>query len=117
VILTGYEPGSVSYGYLVIIQDDSFSGRGTYKTTTCRSGCFSASLSHKKKVPPRLCFSGPCKRRPSKFLRVRYEMAPYDSDSSDGEENDYTVTNVLLGYTSNEAKDDNISHLGGSPVC
>jgi pre-rRNA-processing protein TSR4 len=50
-------------------------------------------------------------------LRVRYEMAPYDSDSSDGEENDYTVTNVLLGYTSNEAKDDNISHLGGSPVC
>jgi hypothetical protein len=43
-------------------------------------------------------------------------MAPYDSDSSDGEESDYTVTNVLLGFTSNEAKDDTISHLGGSPV-
>jgi hypothetical protein len=42
-------------------------------------------------------------------------MAPYDSESSDGEDN--TVTNVLLGYTSNEAKDDTISHLGGRPVC
>jgi hypothetical protein len=70
-----------------------------------------------KKSSPTPLLSAPCKRRPSKFLRVRYEMAPYDSDSSDGEENDYTVTSVLLGYTSNEAKDDNISHLGGSPVC
>jgi pre-rRNA-processing protein TSR4 len=43
-------------------------------------------------------------------------MAPYDSDSSDGEDNDYTVTNVLLGYSSEEAKDDTISHLGGRPV-
>lgn len=100
-----------------VLQDDCIKIYIQYKSTTYRSGCCSASLSHLKKVPPRLCFSAPCKRRPSKFLRVRYEMAPYDSDSSDGEENDYTVTNVLLGYTSNEAKDDNISHLGGSPVC
>jgi hypothetical protein len=44
-------------------------------------------------------------------------MAPYDSDSSDGEDSDYTLTNVLLGYTSKDAKEDTISHLGGSPVC
>lgn len=43
-------------------------------------------------------------------------MAPYDSDSSDGEDNDYTLTNVLLGYTTSEAKEDTISHLGGKPV-
>lgn len=44
-------------------------------------------------------------------------MAPYDSDSSDGEDGDYTVTNVLLGYTTKDAKEDTISHLGGRPVC
>ena len=44
-------------------------------------------------------------------------MAPYDSDSSGGEDNDYTETNVLLGYASKEASDDTISHLGGRPVC
>ncbi|PSK54033.1 hypothetical protein B9Z65_7839 [Elsinoe australis] len=42
-------------------------------------------------------------------------MAPYDSDSSDGED-DYTETSVLLGYAFNEATDDAISHLGGHPV-
>ncbi|KAF2155186.1 hypothetical protein K461DRAFT_238650 [Myriangium duriaei CBS 260.36] len=42
-------------------------------------------------------------------------MAPYDSDSSDGEE-DYTETNVLLGYASKDATDDTISHLGGQPA-
>ena len=42
-------------------------------------------------------------------------MAPYDSDSSDGGE-DYTETNVLLGYAATEATSDAISHLGGTPV-
>ena len=44
-------------------------------------------------------------------------MAPYDSDSSGMEDNDYTETNVLLGYASKEASDDTISHIGGGPVC
>ncbi|KAK7192938.1 PCD protein 2 C-terminal domain-containing protein [Paraphaeosphaeria sporulosa] len=42
-------------------------------------------------------------------------MPPYDSDSSDeGEE--YTETNTLLGYASQGASGDAISHLGGSPA-
>ncbi|KAF1993282.1 hypothetical protein P154DRAFT_450626 [Amniculicola lignicola CBS 123094] len=42
-------------------------------------------------------------------------MAPYDSESSDeGEE--FTETNVLLGYASNEPTGDTISHLGGHPT-
>lgn len=44
-------------------------------------------------------------------------MAPYDSDSSAGEEDDFTETNVLLGYASRDAGDDFISRLGGRPVC
>lgn len=44
-------------------------------------------------------------------------MAPYDSDSSGGEDEDFTETNVLLGYASKEAGDDTISYLGGRPVC
>ena len=43
-------------------------------------------------------------------------MTPYDSDSSGGEGNDYTETNVLLGYASKEPSDDTISQLGGRPV-
>lgn len=43
-------------------------------------------------------------------------MAPYDSESSGGDDNDYTETNVLLGYASKEASDDTISYLGGRPV-
>ncbi|PMD42588.1 hypothetical protein L207DRAFT_457010 [Hyaloscypha variabilis F] len=43
-------------------------------------------------------------------------MAPYDSDSSGGEEDEYTETNVLLGYASKEPSDDTISHLGGRPT-
>lgn len=43
-------------------------------------------------------------------------MAPYDSDYSSGEDNDYTETNVLLGYASKEASDDTISYIGGKPV-
>ncbi|KAK6582648.1 hypothetical protein PZA11_005056 [Diplocarpon coronariae] len=42
-------------------------------------------------------------------------MAPHDSDSSGGEDSDYTETNVLLGYASREASDDTISYLGGRP--
>ncbi|KAL7619435.1 hypothetical protein AAE478_009974 [Parahypoxylon ruwenzoriense] len=42
-------------------------------------------------------------------------MAPYDSDSSAGEEDDYTETNVLLGYTSRDPNDENVSRLGGRP--
>jgi pre-rRNA-processing protein TSR4 len=43
-------------------------------------------------------------------------MASYDSDSSGGEDNEYTETNVLLGYASKEPSDDTISQLGGKPV-
>lgn len=43
-------------------------------------------------------------------------MAPYDSDSSGGEDEDFTETNVLLGYASKEAGDDTISYLGGRPT-
>ncbi|KAI0389487.1 hypothetical protein F5Y17DRAFT_448817 [Xylariaceae sp. FL0594] len=42
-------------------------------------------------------------------------MAPYDSDSSAGEEEDFTETNVLLGYASKEPGDDSITRLGGRP--
>ncbi len=43
------------------------------------------------------------------------DMATYDSDSS-GAQDDYTETNVLLGYAAKDAADDTISHLGGRPV-
>lgn len=43
-------------------------------------------------------------------------MAPYDSDDSLDEDQDYTETNVLLGYASKDADDDTISRLGGRPV-
>ncbi|KAE9369464.1 hypothetical protein N431DRAFT_380466 [Stipitochalara longipes BDJ] len=43
-------------------------------------------------------------------------MATYDSDSSGGEDDEYTETNVLLGYASKEPSDDTISHLGGRPT-
>lgn len=42
-------------------------------------------------------------------------MAPYDSDSSGAEDDDFTETNVLLGYPSREAGDDTISQIGGRP--
>lgn len=44
-------------------------------------------------------------------------MVNYDSDSSGGEDNDYTETNVLLGYASGDANGEEISRLGGRPVC
>ncbi|KAJ4350615.1 hypothetical protein N0V95_004574 [Ascochyta clinopodiicola] len=41
-------------------------------------------------------------------------MPPYDSESSDeGEE--YTETNVLLGYATQDATGDAVSHIGGAP--
>ena len=43
-------------------------------------------------------------------------MASYDSDSSLDDQTDYTETGVLLGYASQEATEDAISHLGGIPV-
>jgi pre-rRNA-processing protein TSR4 len=45
-------------------------------------------------------------------------MDAYDSDSSgrDDGDVDVTETGVLLGYASDEATDDSISHLGGWPV-
>ncbi|KAI0010661.1 programmed cell death protein 2 [Xylariaceae sp. FL0662B] len=43
-------------------------------------------------------------------------MAPYDSESSADEDDDYTETNVLLGYASKDpGDDDNTSRLGGRP--
>ncbi|KAI8948588.1 hypothetical protein F4801DRAFT_556258 [Xylaria longipes] len=42
-------------------------------------------------------------------------MVHYDSDSSGGEEEDFTETNVLLGYASKDPGDDSISRLGGRP--
>ncbi|KAF2623433.1 hypothetical protein BU25DRAFT_179007 [Macroventuria anomochaeta] len=41
-------------------------------------------------------------------------MPPYDSESSD-EGEDYTETNVLLGYATKDATGDAISHIGGAP--
>jgi len=43
-------------------------------------------------------------------------MAPYDSDSSGGEDNDFTETNVLLGYASESSNGEPVSRLGGYPV-
>ncbi|KAI0154539.1 programmed cell death protein 2 [Xylariaceae sp. FL1272] len=42
-------------------------------------------------------------------------MASYDSDSSGGEEDDFTETNVLLGYASKDFDGDATSRLGGEP--
>ncbi|MCJ1390836.1 hypothetical protein MMC18_003697 [Xylographa bjoerkii] len=43
-------------------------------------------------------------------------MAPHDSDSSDEDTEDFTTTDVLLGYASIEPTGDTISQLGGRPV-
>lgn len=45
-----------------------------------------------------------------------FTMATYDSDSSDGEDGDYTKTTTLLGYAAKDPTDDPISQLGGYPV-
>ncbi len=46
-------------------------------------------------------------------LTTEKTMAPYDSDSS---EDEFTETNVLLGYASKDSGDDSITRLGGQPV-
>lgn len=43
-------------------------------------------------------------------------MAPYDSDDSLDDDQDYTETDVLLGYASNDPDGETISKLGGQPV-
>jgi pre-rRNA-processing protein TSR4 len=43
-------------------------------------------------------------------------MVSYDSDDDDFEAQDYTETDVLLGYASNEDNGETISRLGGRPV-
>lgn len=43
-------------------------------------------------------------------------MPPSDNESSDDETQDFTTTNVLLGYASKESTDDSFSQLGGYPV-
>lgn len=43
-------------------------------------------------------------------------MARHESDSSDEEGEEYTTTNIVLGYASKETTDDSISQLGGLPV-
>ena len=44
-------------------------------------------------------------------------MAPFDDVSSGDEGDDFTETNVLLGYASGDANGEEISRLGGLPVC
>ena len=44
-------------------------------------------------------------------------MDAYDSDSSGAADREYTETNVLVGFASKTPTDDNISKLGGYPVC
>lgn len=43
-------------------------------------------------------------------------MAPYDSDDSLDDDQDYTETDVLLGYASKDSNGETISKLGGRPV-
>lgn len=44
-------------------------------------------------------------------------MASYDSDDSIEENEEFTETDVLLGYASKESKGETTSRLGGKPVC
>lgn len=77
----------------------------------------SALLSHEKKVPHHSLYRFPLAFSAAKHCHIPHKMASYDTDSSDDADSIYTVTNVLLGYASKEAKEDTISHLGGRPVC
>lgn len=51
------------------------------------------------------------------LIDADFQMASSDSDSSLGDQTEYTETSVLLGYASKEVTEDAISHLGGVPVC
>jgi hypothetical protein len=67
-----------------------------------------------KKVPRRKVVTAVSTHHPT-YYQSFTNMPPYDSESSD-EGEDYTETNVLLGYASKESTGDAISHLGGVPV-
>ncbi|KAI1609609.1 programmed cell death protein 2 [Exophiala viscosa] len=43
-------------------------------------------------------------------------MPPYESDSSSDDGEDYSTTNVTLGYASADSTGDDVSHLGGYPT-
>lgn len=79
-----------------------------------------------KFTPPKFCIWRWCpnlrldittRARFDNTLTIFSKMAPYDSDSSGAEDDDFTETNVLLGYASTDANGEEISRLGGYPVC
>lgn len=49
-------------------------------------------------------------------ITAQTNMALTSSNSSDGELDDYTATDVLLGYTSKKPAEDPFNQLGGQPV-
>jgi hypothetical protein len=80
---------------------------GFASTRDCPAKIF---LQYKKKIKPhveKLCDIVP---------RSPVKMASYDSDSSAGEDEEYTETDVLLGYASIDSKGETVSRLGGLPV-
>lgn len=64
-------------------------------------------------TPPSFCRKKSCTSQPHSKTS---KMAPYDSDDSLDDEQDYTETDVLLGYASKEANGETVSRLGGRPV-
>jgi len=76
-----------------------------------------SALPLEKNIPSSLCSEVLILHLACKTLTKSFQMPPYDSDSSGDVDNDYTLTNVLLGYATKEAKDDEVSQLGGRPVC
>lgn len=49
-------------------------------------------------------------------LTYSNKMAPYDSDDSLDDDQEYTETDVLLGYASKDPNGETVSKLGGQPV-
>jgi hypothetical protein len=78
--------------------------------STSVTNCSPASRSQKLLEPP-----PPKHSNATETHRKAARMPPYDSESSDDGE-DYTETNVLLGYATKQATGDAVSHLGGAPV-
>lgn len=79
-----------------------------------QTSCCCASAPHVIDKPkPKI--SSPTSAPQFTFCADNTSMPPYDSDSSDDGE-DYTETNVLLGYAAKEPSGDSVSHLGGTPV-
>lgn len=79
----------------------------SYKTFTCEEY-------HLLRVIP-FIRAHSCKRASRSSINFHVAMAPNDSDSSD-ESGSFTTTNVMLGYASKEATEDEFSQLGGYPV-